>query len=104
MSAYSTIEHPPRARAFAGTVQAVRQQPLVAFFVLAYVFSWWPSLIYLATGSGPPILGCGPFLAAVAVLALTTGKLGIRSLFRSMLRWHVWLRWWAVAMLAPVAM
>jgi membrane protease YdiL (CAAX protease family) len=85
-------------------VSAVREQPLVAFFVLAYALSWWPSLIYLATGSGPPILGCGPFLAAVTVLALTTGRHGIRALFTSMLKWRVGLRWWMVAILAPVVM
>jgi uncharacterized protein len=108
MSIQHTLEHPAspqlRRSPVAGAVQAVREHPLVAFFVFAYVLSWWPSLIYLATGSGPPILGCGPFLAAVAVLALTSGKHGIENLFRSMLRWRVGLRWWLIAILAPVAM
>ena len=93
-----------RRRPLAGAMHAVRARPLVAFFVLAYALSWWPSLIYLATGSGPPILGCGPFLAAVTVLALTSGKVGIKGLFRSMLSWRVGLRWWAIAILAPVVM
>jgi membrane protease YdiL (CAAX protease family) len=106
MSIQHAIDHPAvsstRRGPLAAALHAVREHPLVAFFVLAYALSWWPSLIYLATGSGEPILGCGPFLAAVAVLALTTGKHGIKDLFRSMLRWRVGLRWWAIAILAPV--
>jgi membrane protease YdiL (CAAX protease family) len=85
-------------------VGAVRNRPLVAFFVLAFAFSWWPSILVIATGSGPPILGCGPFLAAVAVLALTVGKRGVTALLRSMLRWRVSVRWWAVAILMPVVL
>ena len=108
MSVQHAIEQPAgpitRRGPLAGTRRVVREQPLVAFFVLAYALSWWPSLIYLTTGSGPPILGCGPFLAAVTVLALTTGKHGIKALFKSMLKWHVGLRWWMVAILAPVLM
>jgi uncharacterized protein len=108
MSIQGALKHPVRPithRApFAGAVQAVRERPLIAFFVLAYALSWWPSLIFLVTGSGPPILGCGPFLAAVVVLALTSGKHGIKNLFHSMLRWRVGLRWWAIAIVAPVAM
>jgi membrane protease YdiL (CAAX protease family) len=108
LSIQRAIEQPAgsgtRLGPLAGALHAVREQPLVAFFVLAYALSWWPSLIYLATGSGPPILGCGPFLAAVAVLALTAGKGGIRTLLRSMLRWRVGLRWWTIAILAPVVM
>jgi membrane protease YdiL (CAAX protease family) len=106
MSTQHAIEHlagpGTRRGPLAGAPHAVREQPLVAFFVLAYALSWWPSLVYLATGSGLPILGCGPFLAAVTVLALTTGKHSIRALFESMIRWRVGPRWWAVAILAPV--
>lgn len=87
-----------------GLVGAVRRRPLVAFFLLAYLFSWWPSALYLATGSGPPLLGCGPFLAAVTVLALTGGRRGVKPLLRSMCHWRVPGRWWAVAILAPVLM
>jgi membrane protease YdiL (CAAX protease family) len=108
MSIQHVLEQPAgpitRRDPLAGTLRVVREQPLVAFFVLAYAVSWWPSLIYLTTGSGPPILGCGPFLAAITVLALTSGKHGIKALFKSMLKWRVGLRWWMVAILAPVLM
>ena len=82
----------------------VRRRPIASFFVLAYALSWWPSLLYLLTGSGPTILSCGPFLAAVAVLSLTSGKAGLRALFRSMRNWRVGGRWWAVAILTPIVL
>ena len=80
----------------------VRKQPLVAFFVLAYAFSWSLSAVYLLTHSGPAILSCGPFLAAAAVLALTSGRPGLKALFASMRKWRVGSRWWLVAIGAPV--
>jgi len=82
--------------------RSIRRQPVVAFFVLAYAFSWSLSLVYLLTRSGPAILSCGPFLAAAVVLGATQGRSGLRALFASMLRWRVGYRWWAVAIAAPV--
>jgi membrane protease YdiL (CAAX protease family) len=83
---------------------AVRRHPLIAFFVLAYAISWSASIVYFATGSGPTIVSCGPALAAILVLALTTGRSGVKALFRSMLQWRVGARWWAVALLTPVVL
>ncbi len=80
----------------------VRRRPLVWFFFLAFAVSWSSSIVVLITGSGPPILGFGPFLAAVAVLGLTVGKPGVKALFRSMVKWRVGLRWWAAAVLTPI--
>jgi len=91
-----------------GLLQRARQEvavrPLAWFFVLAFVFSWatWP--VVLATGSGPPVLGFGPFLAAVLVLALAEGKSGVGRLLRAMTRWRVPVRWWAIALLLPVVL
>src|SRR3712207_7946494 len=84
-------------------LSAVRRRPIVTFFLLAYALSWWPSIFY-AFGSLPqPIAGFGPFLAAVLVLAITGGKTGIVRLLRRMVQWRVGLRWYAVALLLPVA-
>ena len=81
----------------------IRRHPLVAFFVLAYALSWWPSILYSLDLSPQPVAGFGPFLAALVVLALTSGKAGIGGLLRRMVRWRVGLRWYAVALLLPVA-
>jgi membrane protease YdiL (CAAX protease family) len=105
----STAEHivelplriPERERV--GRVRTwTRRRPLVAFFVLAYAFSWSLSAVYLFTHSGPAILSCGPFLAAAVVLALSGGRPGIKSLFASMLKWRVGYRWWLIAVGVPV--
>jgi hypothetical protein len=84
-------------------MSAVRRYPLIVFFVLAYLFSWWPWPLYALGLSPGAIIGFGPFLAALAVLALTRGKVGILGLLKRMVRWRVRPVWYAVALLLPVA-
>jgi membrane protease YdiL (CAAX protease family) len=81
----------------------VRRHPLVTFFALAYALSWWPSIFYALDLLPQPIVGFGPFLAAVLMLAITVGKTGIVGLLRRMVRWRVAPVWYAVALLLPVA-
>ena len=81
----------------------IRRYPLVSFFVLAYALSWWPAILYALDLVPQPIVGFGPFLAALVVLAITRGKTGVVTLLRRMVRWRVGLRWYAVALLLPVA-
>jgi membrane protease YdiL (CAAX protease family) len=87
-----------------GLGELVRARPLVWFFLLAFAFSWATAPVVLVTGSGPPILGFGLFLAAVAALGLTVGRPGVKALFRSMTHWRVPVRWWAVALGLPVVL
>jgi membrane protease YdiL (CAAX protease family) len=84
-------------------VSSIRRYPLITFFVLAYTLSWWPWILYALDLSPQPIVGFGPFLAAIVVLAITRGKSGVVGLLRRMVRWRVGLRWYAVALLLPVA-
>ena len=84
-------------------MSVVRRYPLIVFFVLAYVFSWWVWPLYAFGLSPSPIIAFGPFLAAILVLALTTGKGGVVTLLRRMVRWRVRPVWYAVALLLPVA-
>jgi membrane protease YdiL (CAAX protease family) len=81
----------------------VKRHPLITFFVLACALSWWPSILYALDLSPQPIVGFGPFLAALVVLAITQGKTGIVGLLRRMVRWRVAPVWYAVALLVPVA-
>ena len=81
----------------------VQRHPLITFFVLSYALSWWPSIFYAFDLLPQPIAGFGPFLAAVLVLAITSGKTGIVRLLRRMVQWRVGLGWYAVALLLPVA-
>jgi membrane protease YdiL (CAAX protease family) len=84
-------------------MSAVRRHPLVVFFVLAYALSWWPWILYVFDLSPLPIVGFGPFLAAIVVLAVTRGKAGVMALLRRMVRWRVSPVWYAVALLLPIA-
>jgi uncharacterized protein len=81
----------------------VKRHPLITFFVLAYALSWWPAILYALDLLPQPIVGFGPFLAALVVLALTSGKSGIVGLLRRLVRWRVAPVWYAVALLLPVA-
>jgi uncharacterized protein len=82
----------------------VRRYPLTAFFVLAFVFSWWPWPLYAVDLTPSPIIGFGPFVAAVLVLALTTGRSGVISVLRRMGRWRVHPAWYLVALASPIVM
>ncbi len=81
-----------------------KRHPLITFFVLAYALSWWPSILYVLDLSPQPVAGFGPFLAALAVLAVTRGKSGVGGLLRRMVLWRVGLRWYAAALLLPIGL
>lgn len=61
--------------------------PLPLFFVLAYLFSWW---------SVPVIDGAlfpyGPALAAILVLAISSGRPGLREWWSRIIHWRA--GWW----------
>ena len=81
----------------------VKRHPMIAFFVLAYAFSWWPWILSALGVIDNPIVGFGPFLAALLVLGLTEGRRGIGALLRRMVQWRVGPGWYAVALLLPAA-
>jgi hypothetical protein len=62
---------------------------MLSFMLLAVVLSWWPWPLYALDLAPSPIVGFGPFLAALAVLGATRGRLGVRSLLSSMVQWRV---------------
>ena len=83
----------------------IRQRPLRAFFVLAYLFSWsyWVPLA-LNGGNGSHFPGLlGPMLAAFTVTSITLGRAGVGDLLRRMARWRVPLRWYGAALLPAAA-
>jgi uncharacterized protein len=81
----------------------VRRHPLICFFALAYVLSWWPWPLYLLGLAPSPIVSFGPFLAALIVLAITYRKAGVVALLSRMVRWRVHPVWYALALLLPIA-
>jgi uncharacterized protein len=79
----------------------VRKHPLIAFFVLAYLLTWWiyPLLKF------SPLLGIpglfGPALAAIIMAAVTDGKAGVKALLSRVVLWRVGLQWYVIALGLP---
>jgi uncharacterized protein len=82
----------------------VRKQPLIAFFVLAYLLTWWiyPLLKF------SPLLGIfglfGPALAAIIMAAVTDGKAGVKALLSRVVLWRVGLPWYVIALGLPTVL
>jgi membrane protease YdiL (CAAX protease family) len=82
----------------------VRKHPLIAFFVLAYLLTWWiyPLLRF------SPLLGIfglfGPALAAIIMAAVTEGKAGVKALLSRVVRWRVGLPWYVIALGLPTVL
>lgn len=80
----------------------VGRHPLVAFFLLAYLFSW--SLWGISAVGGGPVAfllgGLGPFAAAIVVTVLCGRSL--TGWLRSLLVWRVSPLYYALALLFPV--
>ena len=80
---------------------------LVAYFALAYAFSWsiGIALALAAQGLIAPILpqwfhyliAYGPLLSAVIVTGATEGQAGLQDLWARVTRWRVAPVWWLVA-------
>lgn len=75
--------------------EVVARHDLVLFFVLAFVFSWYPWVIALAQGrsSGPNPLG--PSIAALIVAGIAEGWPGVRALLGRIGRVRFGLKWYA---------
>ena len=95
----------------------MRRYPLIAFFVLAYVFTWLTAIpmfvaaenhvdpsaftlgVFLLVGSA------GPTFAALLMARVADGPAGINDLVTRLLRWRVPLLWWSIALFFfPVTM
>ena len=85
-------------------------RPLVAFVLLAFLFSWtaWGLLAVLGTEPGLNVGGVlwllgglGPPIAAIAVARFTDDGQSPRQLLRQILRWRVGWRWYAIAIGLP---
>ena len=80
----------------------VKRHPLPAFLILAFVLSWSAAIFYILGLFPVPIFTFGPSLAAVIVAGMTGGRAGIKALFSRLFRWRVGLRWYLVALFAPL--
>ena len=79
-----------------------RRHTLIAFFVIAFLLSWYPWIIALSRGrtSGPNPLG--PFVAGIIMTAIVSGGTGLREFFSRIIRWRVGAKNYAVVFLTPI--
>lgn len=90
----------------------VRIHPVVAYFLIAYVFSWLIGGVLIARAHGlvtaPQWLhyvsAFGPMIAAIMVTAAFDGRAGLAELWRRIVRADVGLRWWLIAVGTPLAL
>jgi membrane protease YdiL (CAAX protease family) len=98
-----------------------RRHPLTGYFVLAYAISWalvLPMTFSTNLGLGllpyalPDALGLalyvlasfvGPAVAALIIAGLAEGRAGVLAVLRPIARWRVGPQWYAVALLANLA-
>ncbi len=68
----------------------IKRHPLISFFVLTYSLTW----------ASAPLIGqipYWPFLAAIIVLAFSTGKAGLKELLGRATHWRVGWYWYLIA-------
>lgn len=78
--------------------------PLIAFFVMAFLFSWIAVTPLILNRSLPvepfQMLGAlvGPTLSAIIVTAILEGRKGVSSFFKRYLQWRAGFVWWLVVL------
>jgi uncharacterized protein len=90
----------------------VRRYPVLAGFVMMFLFTWPVDLWAAAASHGwavapPPILpllvGYGFVVAAILLTGIVDGRDGVRTLLRRFLIWRVGVHWYLVVLLGPAA-
>lgn len=84
-------------------MDALRRNTLLVFFFLAFLLSWWTWPFVLLNPKSAPLLHFGVLFAALITVAIAGGRAGVRSMLAQIVRWRVGRRWYAVALLLPVA-
>jgi hypothetical protein len=92
----------------------IKQNPLIPYFMIAFVFSWAIYLLLVAVKHGwtsAPIpfslhylASFGPTLAALIVTSLTTGKAGLKELWSRITKWRVKGIYAAFAIFSPIVL
>lgn len=90
----------------------ISRHSIVAFFLIAYAFSWTIGGLLIAEYQGalsvPRALhyvsAFGPALAAIIVTAIIGGRAGLAELGRRVVRADVGVRWWLIGVGTPLAL
>src|SRR5437763_16633259 len=89
----------PLLGAHVGARRAMHRHPLLAFFILAFAFTWAIDIPMQVWQIAPLqfLVGWMPGLAALLVAGAIGGRSAIRALLRTLLIWRVGVQWYAVA-------
>lgn len=85
----------------------IRVSPLVAYFVLVFGIEWLLVLILRAFVPAMIALLIGSWLPnaiGLLVTGVAGGRVALRELFAKVVLWRIGLRWFAIALLLPVAL
>ena len=83
-------------------VATIRRRPMVAFFVMAYVFAWAMFPLILVSQLFGLLALSAPAVAAIFTSAAVGGRAQVRMLLRSITAWRVNLLWYVVALGLPI--
>jgi membrane protease YdiL (CAAX protease family) len=77
----------------------INRYQISIFFVLTFVFSWFPWY----AGIAPEVMAMGPSIAAFIIVLIVGGKRGFVDLVRPFGRWRASLKIWGIAIFGPAA-
>jgi uncharacterized protein len=97
---HASVRPIARIRTSAGAPGWIRRHPLLAFFVLAFAFTWAIEIPMQVFQLAPLqlVVGWMPGLAALLVAGTSDDRGGIQALLRGLLIWRVGVRWYALAL------
>ena len=75
----------------------ITRYQIIFFFVLTFIFSWFPWY----AGIAPEVMAMGPSIAAFIVVLVVGGRSGFVNLVRPFGRWRANLKLWAIAIFGP---
>ncbi|MBI9045488.1 MAG: CPBP family intramembrane metalloprotease [Anaerolineaceae bacterium] len=78
----------------------INRHQIIIFFVLTFVFSWFPWY----TGIAPEAMAMGPSIAAFILVLIVGGKRGFVDLVRPFGRWRASLGLWAIDIFGPAVL
>lgn len=84
----------------------VKRSPIVAYFILVFGIEWL--LMFLLSSLVPPMIALFigswlPNAVGLLVTGVASGRTGLRELLSKVIRWHIDLKWYAVALFLPIA-
>ena len=78
----------------------INKYQISIFFILTFIFSWFPWY----AGIAPEAMAMGPSIAAFIIVFIIGGKRGFVDLVRPFGRWRASLKLWAIAIFGPAVL